>query len=277
LADATFDRVRFADALRTRSFGHRLLVRAEVGSTNDVAWDAFAEGAPDGVTVVADAQTHGRGRAGRTWHTAPGLGLALSIALHPGCDRRQQGTLPLVAGLALAEGLEALGVRSRLKWPNDVLVGNRKLAGILCESRRMPLPGGALTDAVVLGVGVNVAQRAEDFPQELSERARLAPTSLALEGYAATREAVAAAFLNALEPLWTAHAEGGREQVLDRWRARADFWGRPVTVRTPTGAVSGTARALDADGGLVVKLAGGGETTVLAGDLDVVEAESGAP
>jgi BirA family biotin operon repressor/biotin-[acetyl-CoA-carboxylase] ligase len=114
-------------------------------------------------------------------------------------------------------------------------------------------------------VGVNVAQAAEDFPPEL----RALATSLAMEGHALTREQVAAAFLGRLEALWDEHAEGGRERVLDRWRARAAFWGRSVTVRTAAGSVRGIARALDDDGGLVVEDDAGRPVTVLAGDVEV--------
>lgn len=266
MADATFDRARFTAALRTHRLGRTLVVRAEARSTNDVAWEALAEGAAEGAAVVADRQTHGRGRGGHTWHTAPGLGLALSVALFQGCDRRVAGTLPLVAGLALAEGLEQLGVRAALKWPNDLLLDGRKLAGILCESRRLPRG----IDAAVVGVGVNVAQRAEDFPPELRSRA----TSLALAGSDVTREQVAAAFCTALEPLWAAHEEGGREQVLARWHARAAFWGDTVRVRTPSGEVTGVARGLSPEGALRLATAGGVETLVLAGDLEWPEAQA---
>jgi len=262
LAEPAFDRRGFERSLTTRRLGRTLIARAETPSTNDLAWEALATGAPDGTVVVADAQPSGRGRDGRTWHLAPGKGLALSLVLHQGCDRRQAGTLPLVAGLALARALDGLGVATTLKWPNDLLVGARKLAGILCESRR--LPSG--TDAAVIGVGVNVSQQQSDFPVALHGIA----TSLALEGRRATREAVAAAFLNALEPLWTEHQEGGRAAVLDAWRRRAGYWGRMVTVRTPSGSLSGIARDLSPDGGLVLRLEGGSEVIALAGDLDVV-------
>jgi BirA family biotin operon repressor/biotin-[acetyl-CoA-carboxylase] ligase len=260
LAEPTFDRDRFTRVLDTRRVGHSLIARAEVESTNDVAWEALAQGMPDGTAVVADTQTRGRGRAGRSWHLAPGRGLALSVLLHPGCDRRQQGTLPLVAGLALAEALESLGANARLKWPNDVLIERRKVAGILCESRGRSASG----DAVVIGAGVNVAQRPQDFPPELADRA----TSLALMGVTTTREEVAARFLNRLEPLWREHAEGGRQAVLARWSERAAFWGQPVTVNTPSGELTGLAQRLDPDGGLVLHLSSGGETTVLAGDVE---------
>ena len=261
MAEPTFDRAAFTRTLTTRRLGRQLIARAEAGSTNDVAWDALAEGVADGAVVVADVQTRGRGRAGRTWHLAPGRGLALSVALHPGCDLRRFGTLPLAAGLALAGALESLGARVRLKWPNDLLIGTRKVSGILCESRRRAGAG----DAVVIGIGVNVSQRADDFPDGLAATA----TSLALEGVTTTREAVAAAFLNALEPLWRSHSEEDGGDVVERWSRRADFWGQPVSVHTPSGELTGVARALDPDGGLVITLASGIETTVLAGDLEL--------
>jgi BirA family biotin operon repressor/biotin-[acetyl-CoA-carboxylase] ligase len=260
LAEGTFDRSTFGGALRTQRLGHALFTRAEVESTNDLAWDLAQQGADEGACVIADAQTRGRGRAGHMWHTTPGKGLALSLLLHPGCDRGALTTAPLVAGLALARGLDALGVTARLKWPNDLLVGRRKLSGILAESRR----NAEGTDIVVLGVGVNVSQTEDDFPPELRGLA----TSIVLAGRPARREVVAAAFLNALEPLWDEHQEGDRDHVLEAWRAEAEFWGRPVTVRTPKGVVQGVAHDLDVSGGLVIR-AGDEAVTVYAGDVEI--------
>jgi BirA family transcriptional regulator, biotin operon repressor / biotin---[acetyl-CoA-carboxylase] ligase len=261
LAEPTFDRRAYERRLTTRHFGRTLVARAETPSTNDLAWDALAAGTPDGTAVVTDAQPQGRGRAGRAWHLAPGKGLALSLVIHQGCDRRQAGTLPLLAGLALARALEVLGVDATLKWPNDLLADGRKLSGILCESRRHP----SGSDAAVIGIGVNVAQQRNDFPAELRESA----TSLALEGCRTTREAVAAGFLNALEPLWDELQERSRAVVLDAWKRRARFWGQVVTVRTPTGSITGVARDLSADGGLLLRLESGEETVALAGDLEL--------
>jgi BirA family biotin operon repressor/biotin-[acetyl-CoA-carboxylase] ligase len=272
---STFDRVRFGSRLATRRLGRTLVARAEVGSTNDEAWEALALGAPDGAVVIADVQTRGRGRAGRAWHTAPGRGLALSLLLRPEGDRHALELLPLAAGLALARALETLGSAPSLKWPNDVLLQGRKVAGVLCESRRIPAAAGfpatppgrpapATRDAVVVGVGVNVAQSAADFPPEIAGTA----TSLALAGIATDRENVAAAFLDALEPLWTDLQGGARAALLEAWSARADFWGRAVVVRTPAGELRGVARALDPAGGLILVLEGGVETVARAGDLE---------
>jgi len=274
LAEPTFDRARFAARLATRRLGRTLIARAVVESTNDAAWEALAAGAPEGTVVVADTQMRGRGRAGRSWHLAAGKGLALSAVLDLGCELREPGAgssgrpagvLPLAAGLALARGLERLGVHPELKWPNDLLLSGRKLSGILCEARRAAEAGGPAADTVVIGAGVNVAESRSDFPPEIRDAA----TSLALEGFALDRESVAAEFLNALETLWETLEDGGREPVIEAWHRRAAFWGRRVTVRTPAGVLSGTARDLDSDGALVLALEAGGEVAVHAGDVEL--------
>lgn len=260
MADARFDRAAFGAALATRRLGRSLLVRERTGSTNDDAYEALCAGLPDGVTVVADVQERGRGRAGRAWSHAPGLGLAMSFALHPGCDARQAGVVPLAAGLALARAAAAQGVRAAIKWPNDVLAGGRKLAGVLCELRRWP--GGG--EVVVVGIGANVRHAAADFAPELRESA----TSLALAGADVPLEAFAARVLTEFEPLWAVVQEGDRAAVLAAWSERAAFWGEPVTVRTPAGPVTGVAQRLDPDGALVLRLESGVETTIVAGDLE---------
>jgi BirA family biotin operon repressor/biotin-[acetyl-CoA-carboxylase] ligase len=253
-----FDRARFTARLTARHMGRALVVLESTASTNDDAWQALGERG-DGVAVVALAQTHGRGRAGRGWQQVPGKGLALSVALRLGWDVRQAGVIPLAAGLAAANATIALGVSgARLKWPNDVLVNGRKLAGVLCEVRRV-----AGSEHVVIGVGMNVLHAREDFAPELRDTA----TSLAMEGSGANLEDAAAEFMNRLEPLWDELAAGHRAAVLAAWSARAPHWGEWLRVHTPAGVVEGTAQRLDADGGLVLRTADGLETTVLAGDV----------
>jgi len=268
-SDGTFDRARFMARLRTHFLGRHLVDRGETESTNDDAWDLLALGAPDGAVVVADHQTRGRGRMGRAWHSAPGQGLAMSVLVHLSCEPDLLTTLPLVSGLALVEALDALGARADLKWPNDLLIDGRKVAGILCEGRRT----ASGVNAAVIGVGVNVAQRNEDFPVELRERA----TSLAIVGHTIAREDVAAEFLDALEPRWTEHTEGDPGAALAAWRERSTFWGHEVVVHTPSGEVRGIARDLAADGALLVETAPGTRVRVMAGDLELDARPSWTP
>ncbi len=261
MPENTFNRAHFESRLATRHFGRHLVVRDSVESTNDDAWDLLAQGAPDGAVVIAGTQTRGRGRLGRTWHTPPGSGLAMSLVLHLGCDPEPLATLPLVAGLALATALDRFGAGAQLKWPNDVLLDGHKVAGILCERRRA---AGGL-DAAVVGVGVNVSQSREEFPPELRDRA----TSLTLAGHAIAREHVAAEFLNAFERLWAEHAEGDRTQAIAAWRSHASFWGTPVVANTPAGVVRGIARTLDDTGALVLDTGDGTVVRVIAGDVEI--------
>ncbi len=258
MAERVFDRDVFLAALATDVLGRSLVERASTGSTNDDAWDALAAGGADGLVVIAAEQVSGRGRAGRTWTHAPGQGLAMSVGLRLGAEAAHASLLPVAAGLAVAEALASLGADARLKWPNDVLVGGRKIAGVLCEMRRL-----GSGDAVVAGIGVDVRQRAEDFPPELRGLA----TSLVLAGIDASVEHVAARTLNALERLRARLAAGDRHAVLAGWSARAAFWGETVTVRAPGGDVTGVATRLDDSGALVLRLESGAERTVLAGDL----------
>ncbi len=260
MAEPAFDRARFSARLATRRLGRTLLVRGTTASTNDDAFEALGAGQPDGVAVVALDQVRGRGRDGRGWTQVPGKGLAMSFALHAGCGPTRTSLVPLAAGLAVARAAAALGARVAIKWPNDVLAGGRKLAGVLCEVRRAAAGG----DVVVVGTGVNVAHAESDLPAEL----RATATSLALAGAHAPVEDVAAEVLNAFEPLWSELEDGDPGVVRRGWSERAAFWGEPVTVRTPAGPVTGTAQRLDDSGALVLRLESGVETTVLAGDLE---------
>ncbi len=238
---------------------------AEVPSTQAVAFDLAEQGAPDGAAVVADHQTAGRGRRGRSWHDVPGASLLVSILVRPRLEAARLPLLSYAAGLAVADALAAVaGLPTRLKWPNDVLVGGRKIAGVLLESRvpagvRAAAAGdaGALTVTVV-GIGVNVAQRA--FPPPLAGRA----TSVALEtGRPVDREALLVALLAAFGA-WRARLESeGFEPIRRRWLALADTIGRPVR----GDGAAGVAVGLDGDGALLVR-AGAAVRRLVAGDVE---------
>ncbi|MFI5078023.1 MAG: biotin--[acetyl-CoA-carboxylase] ligase [Vicinamibacteria bacterium] len=222
------------------------LVRlGRVESTQAVAFALAAGGSPDRTVVIAEAQSAGRGRRGRTWHDEPGASLLTSIILRPRLTPARLPMLSLAAGIAVAEAVERVtGLAPRLKWPNDVLVDGRKLAGILLESRigTASLDAGA-APLVVLGIGVNLAQRA--FPAELAERA----TSVHLAtGRTVQADALLSALLEALDA-WRARLETeGGAPIRERWRSLADTLGRRVTID----GVSGIAVDVDDDGALIV-------------------------
>jgi BirA family transcriptional regulator, biotin operon repressor / biotin---[acetyl-CoA-carboxylase] ligase len=215
----------------------RLHLRATT-STNDRARELAQAGAPHGTLVTAAEQTAGRGRQGRTWSAPPGSTLLLSVVL-----RDPPALLPLAAALAVAE---VAGARAQIKWPNDVLLDGRKVAGILAEGR--PQDGWA-----VLGVGVNVALRIEDLPPELHDTAG----TLGLES--ADLEPTLERLLAALER--TLALDEAR--LLDAYRARDALRGREVR----WAAGHGRAAGIDGAGRLVVELPEGGRTALSAGEV----------
>jgi BirA family biotin operon repressor/biotin-[acetyl-CoA-carboxylase] ligase len=213
-----------------------------IGSTNDEALRWSAGGAPDLSLVVADEQTAGRGRAGRRWHTPPGTALAFSLVLRPSpAESTYPARLTGLAALALVDSCGALGLQARIKWPNDVLLGGRKTAGILVESSW----GAQALDAAVLGVGLNVAPAAVPPAGELSFPA----TSLEAElGQPIQRPQLLRDILAALLA-WRSRI--GSKEFLDAWEASLAYRGELVTVAQDGGqSLTGTLLGLERDGSL---------------------------
>lgn len=234
---------------------------AEVASTNDVLRERARQGAPEWTVVLAGRQSAGRGRQGRAWASPPG-NLYLSVLLRPRFPALS--LIPLAAGLAVAEALPQ--VEALLKWPNDVLVGERKLAGILAEAQSGP----SGVEHVVVGIGVNVGPA--ELPPELQETA----TSLFREtGEAAEPEEVAATVLGRLRVCYDALAQGGGVALIERWRERSvPWWGRPVEARAAGGTMTlrGIARGVSEQGALLIEGPDGTLQPVLAGDVHEMRA-----
>jgi BirA family transcriptional regulator, biotin operon repressor / biotin---[acetyl-CoA-carboxylase] ligase len=235
-----------------------------VSSTGSTNADLLARGGPEGQVLVAEEQTAGRGRAGRTWVSRPGASLTFSVLLRPGSvPPSARGWLPLLTGVAVAAGVRsAAGVEARLKWPNDVLVRDRKLAGILAEQS----PDG---DAVVIGVGLNVATQERELPVS---PAGLPATSLLVEGADVGREAVLAEILRSLEHWYlgfSADPDPVRSGLLAHYRGACATLGRQVRVELPAGRVlAGVAEDVDPGGRLLVRPADAPSATpVSAGDV----------
>jgi BirA family biotin operon repressor/biotin-[acetyl-CoA-carboxylase] ligase len=225
-----------------------------VESTQAVAFELAERGAADRTVVLADHQTAGRGRRGRAWNDEPGTGLLVSIVLRPRLALPRLPLLSYAAAIAVAEALDGVAaLRPTLKWPNDVLVRDRKIAGILLESRI-----GAAAATVVVGIGVNLTQRR--FPAELEGRA----TSIALEtGRTVEREPVLGALLGAFD-LWRGRLEAdGFAPVRERWLALSETIGRRISVD----GRAGLAVDVDLEGALLLQ-DGSGLRRVLAGPIE---------
>lgn len=241
-ADVAEPLARAAD--RLGRFGRQILWYQDVSSTNDIAASLAEGGACEGCVVAANAQSAGRGRQGRSWLSPGGAGLYVSAVLRPSAD-----VVPLVtiaAGLAVSEGIEAAtGLRPDLKWPNDIYIGGRKVAGVLAEAN--------VGQYVVLGVGINVMPAA--YPPEVAGRA----TSLEGElGRAIDRGVLLTECLSALTGRYTDLQERRVAAVIQAWRVRAaGMLRRRVQSHAAGRPIDGIAEGIDEDGALLVRTSAG--------------------
>lgn len=246
------------DAARPGSrIGHRIEAHDRIASTNDRARALLERPDADGIVVLADEQTAGRGRRGRTWLTPPGSGVALSVALRPRVPAADAWQLGLAVALAASDACSGVAPVA-LKWPNDLVSEDgRKVGGILVET----VISGNRLDAAVVGVGINVGWARSEMPSEIADRA----TSLTdLAGRPVDRVALVRGLLERLEDE-VAAVEAGTSPI-ERYRQRCTTLGAFIVVATPDGELRGRATALDATGSLVVTH---GETrsTVTSGEV----------
>ncbi|HET7558789.1 MAG TPA: biotin--[acetyl-CoA-carboxylase] ligase [Limnochordia bacterium] len=232
-----------------------------VGSTNDVVKRRGAEGAPEGLLVLAETQHAGRGRLGRSWHSPSGKGIWASLLLRPRLDPFGVPNLTLLTAAAVAAAIEAeCGLDARIKWPNDVLIHERKVCGILVE---MAAELGVV-GYVAVGFGINV-----DVPAaELAAVSDWA-TSLAAAGCAVERSALLVRVLAEFERRYRAALQAGFAGVIAENRARSATIGRMVRVIEPHGEWSGRAEAIEDDGALVVVDRGGAARRVRSGEVSL--------
>lgn len=228
----------------------RCIHLAETGSTNDVAKCLAAEGAPEGTLIWADAQTSGRGRRGRSWQSPAG-NLYVSIILRPPAPVAKVGQLGFAAALAIAETAARVLPAGRMiacKWPNDVLVGGRKVAGLLLETDMRPDGAAAW---LVLGVGINVASHpaAVEFPA----------TSLAAEGAAADVAGVLRGFAGHFLTRYDGWRADGFAALRESWLRRAVGVGGPISVRLENRTLTGIFSGLDEEGALLLHSAQSGD------------------
>jgi BirA family biotin operon repressor/biotin-[acetyl-CoA-carboxylase] ligase len=250
------------ELIRPSSLWQRIDFVAETGSTNADLAAAARVGALPGTVLITDYQSAGRGRLGRAWSAPPGTSIAMSVLIRPeGIEPPRWTWVPLLAGIAVADGIRAVAhLPALLKWPNDVLVGGRKLCGILAE--RVETPSGP---ACVVGMGINVGQQTTDLPTPTA-------TSLTISAAEAgaiipPRTALIAAVLAELELLVRRWEAGGDETAAVRGYAeRSDTLGRRVRVELGERSVQGVAEAVDRDGRLVIRTDAGIEV-LGAGDV----------
>ncbi len=247
--------------LRTEFIGRTLWYHESVTSTMDVARDEARASASEGAVALAEEQTAGRGRMGRSWVSPAGVNLYFTVVLRPGLEHLRQ--LAVIAPLAVCHGIEeTTGLQPRIKWPNDVLLDGKKVCGMLPESE---LDGDELLFALI-GIGININLDVAAYP-EISELA----TSIRAElGREMAREEILAATLNHLETLYQALRRG--EVVSMGWKQRLDTLGQHVRVHTAGGeADAGVAVDADSDGALILRRDDGSHVRVEAGEVTLRE------
>ena len=234
-----------------------------IDSTNTRAKELAAQGAPHGTVLIADHQTGGRGRLGRSFLSPAGTGVYLSVILRPGCAPSQLMHLTCAAAVAMCDAVEeAAGFRPGIKWTNDLVYGNRKIAGILTELRISP---NGLVDYAVVGIGINCCQQEDDFPQELRN---MAGSLSMVASKPIDRAKVAAAMIRSLHEMDRNLTD--KAVFMDRYRRDCITVGREISLLKADGSLRhGTALSVDDEGALVVRFPDGSTEAVSSGEVSV--------
>jgi BirA family biotin operon repressor/biotin-[acetyl-CoA-carboxylase] ligase len=262
---APLDVIKVQEQLAARRLGAKLHHFAEVGSTNTCARELAERGAAEGEVVIAETQTQGRGRLGRHWESPALVNLYLSIILRPTLAPAHAPQITLMAAVALVETLAPLIAQApMIKWPNDILVNGKKLAGVLTEAAC----SADVIEHVILGIGINVNYRVSSMPPEIRSRA----TSIAeLTRGNVDRETVLVRLIQALDRCYGELEESGFDALRRLWEAHFGWRGQRVKVQHLDQVFTGRARGIEQDGALVLEDDHGVLHSIYAGDVIPLE------
>lgn len=250
--------------LHTRSFGRQVYHLRSAGSTNQVAQDLARQGCPEGTLVVAEAQTAGRGRWQRPWWSPPESGIWMSLVLRPQLAPYRVPQVTLVAGVSCARAIhKQLGLRTGIKWPNDIVYDGRKLCGILVEMDA----AAEQVHFLVVGIGINVNQELADFPPELRD---LVTSLRMLAGRPVERLPLVRHLLEVLEKDYDRYCRDGFAAARKGWMSYQATLGKGVKVQAGMEEFTGEACGLDEDGSLLVRLGGGQIRRCIAGEVTLL-------
>ncbi|MGD6803325.1 biotin--[acetyl-CoA-carboxylase] ligase [Rossellomorea vietnamensis] len=249
--------------LRTRAIGRVIEYRESVPSTQKIAHTLAQEGSEEGTTVIADEQTEGRGRLLRSWHSPKGTGIWMSIILKPQLPPQRAPQFTLIAAVAVVQAIEEIcGLSPEIKWPNDILLHGKKVTGILTELQAE----ADKINSIIIGIGMNVNQKADDFPEELKSIA----TSLFLEKEEkVSRAKLIQKVFEKLELYYDLYMEKGFTPIKLLWESYAVSIGRQITARTITGSIQGKALGINEDGVLRIQDAEGAIHEVYSADIEL--------
>ena len=248
--------------LRAELIGHEIITYDSVDSTNNVAKSLIGTPDKEGAVILADHQTQGKGRHGRTWYSEENVGIYLSILLKPTLPLEETSKVTLVAGVSLVQAINEFSrARAHLKWPNDIILNGKKVAGILTENHKNTSHSG-----IILGIGINVNH--SHFPVSLQHIA----TSMAMEnGETFERLPLISYFINHLDEEYRCFLEEGLSPVIDHWNLNSDMFGKQVSLTQGDQTYFGTAMKLNQQGHLVILIDDGEEIDFDSGEVAVLE------
>lgn len=248
--------------LKTDFIGRNLHSFGSLPSTNIEA-KKIAKESPEGTVVVSEGQTSGKGRLGRSWVSPKGKGIWMSMILKPNVEARKVASISLVAAAAVSVALKDIGIESGIKWPNDILVDGKKVAGILSEASFQ----GSLVDYVVLGIGINVNLEEDDFPETLKEKA----SSLKLvKGHDIDRIKLITSVLNHFEKLYQSFMVGGDlSETIEIVREGSVLKDKQVKILGTSSEKTARVQGIDGEGKLVVKYENGSVENLAYGEVSV--------
>ena len=259
--DYESDAANVKDNLNCVHIGSDIVFLPEIDSTNNLAKEHAKNNAQEGLVIIAESQTGGRGRMGRFWHSPPETGIYLSILLKPNLKPDQLSFITLLAGVSAISTINEFShQRGNLKWPNDILINDKKVCGLLCEMTQER--GDSFS--VVIGIGINVNQVPEQFPEGLKKTA----TSLRIvNGSPMNRLTVIRSLLTTLDREYQFFLTEGGHSVIKKWRLNTDLFGKKVAVKRGSATITGTAMNLDESGRLVLRRDNGHDEVIDSGEI----------
>ncbi len=247
----------------TSVVGENLIYRESVESTNELLYEFAENGGEDGTILISDTQTGGKGRLGRNWYSPGGVNLYLSALLRPEVNPLNSAVFTFIASLALLKTLDALNISSQIKWPNDLLINNKKVAGVLTEMKNE----GNKLEFIILGIGLNINLSLENIKENLPEISD-SVTSLSIEkNIVLDREEVASKLICLLDEYYLQFKSEGINSIVAEWSNRWGMINQNISIKVDNEIISGIARKVDNQGFLYIEDSYGNLEKIIAGDL----------
>ena len=257
------DAIELKQKLCCELIGSNIIFLPEIDSTNDLIKKYLINNISEGLVVVAETQTGGRGRRGRSWHSPPETGIYLSTLLKPDLELSKISIITLLAGVAAILTInEFSNQNAYLKWPNDILIDSKKVCGLLCEI----IKKNRELDGVIIGIGINVNQIPEQFPEHLKN---IATSIRIVNGFPIDRLAVIQSFLTNLDREYQTYLNEGESPVINKWSLNTKLFGKKVSIKHGSNVTTGSAMRLDELGRLVLLLDNGHEEAFDSGEVSL--------